>query len=129
MNLCYYALEMASQLKEKGYQIALASSSVSRIVDALLASQDLLSFFDHKICGNQVELVKPAPDIYLKTLEQANCLPSEAIAFEDSATGVQAARNAKVPVCLIGSDVKTSIEKDVPIFDNLEQAYLALFGK
>lgn len=128
VNLCYYALEMASQLKENGYQIALASSSVNSIVDALLASQDLLSFFDYKISGNQVESVKPAPDIYLKTLEQANCLPSEAIAFEDSVMGVQAALNAGVQVCFIDQNEQSTGEPDVLVFKNLHLAYQQLFS-
>jgi putative hydrolase of the HAD superfamily len=43
---------------------------------------------------------KPKPDLYLKALEQLNVRADEAMAFEDSPNGVEAANAAGIAVVL-----------------------------
>lgn len=45
-------------------------------------------------CGDVVKAKKPAPDIYTYALDQLRCAPGDAVAFEDSANGLAAARAA-----------------------------------
>jgi beta-phosphoglucomutase-like phosphatase (HAD superfamily) len=54
----------------------------------------LLGFFDVLVCADDVERTKPAPDLYLSALLRLGVTASEAIAFEDSAHGVEAAKLA-----------------------------------
>jgi HAD superfamily hydrolase (TIGR01509 family) len=50
------------------------------------------------VAGDQVPRKKPAPDVYLACLEQLGLKPGEAIAIEDSAVGIAAARGAGLAV-------------------------------
>ncbi|WP_028125462.1 HAD family hydrolase [Eremococcus coleocola] len=51
-----------------------------------------------------VENVKPFPDIYKKTLLEENLAPTEAIIFEDSVPGINAAESAGVFVVAVNSE-------------------------
>jgi putative hydrolase of the HAD superfamily len=45
-------------------------------------------------CGDEVSRVKPAPDVYLLALDRLGVPPGRAVAVEDSAHGVAAAKAA-----------------------------------
>ena len=90
-------LPLLRAAKSAGLKLAIASTTTSANVDALLqanlgAARDLA--FDVIACGDQVPVKKPAPDIYRLVLASLR-LPSEAcIAFEDSLNGLRAAKAA-----------------------------------
>ncbi len=54
--------------------------------------------------GDVVPHKKPAPDIYLWVLEKLGVAPNEAIAIEDSAPGLAAARGAGLTTLITVSD-------------------------
>lgn len=54
--------------------------------------------------GDAVPRKKPAPDIYLWVLEKLGVAPNEAIAIEDSAPGLAAARGAGLTTLITVSD-------------------------
>jgi HAD superfamily hydrolase (TIGR01509 family) len=90
-------LPLLRAAKDAGLRLAIASTTTSANVDALLqanlgAARDIA--FDVIACGDQVAVKKPAPDIYRLTLSSLR-RPSEAcIAFEDSLNGLRAAKAA-----------------------------------
>jgi HAD superfamily hydrolase (TIGR01509 family) len=83
-----------SEAKRRGLRLAVASSSERSWVEHHLARFTLLGFFDVLVCADDVERTKPAPDLYLSALLRLGVTASEAIAFEDSAHGVEAAKLA-----------------------------------
>lgn len=94
---------------EAGLTIALATSSTKKWVTTHLTKLDLISYFDYLITQDMVEHVKPAPDLFLKTLEVLDIEPDEAIIFEDSLNGLIAALEAKVPTVIIPNPVTESL--------------------
>jgi putative hydrolase of the HAD superfamily len=54
-----------------------------------LGELGLLNYFKVIITGDDVEKVKPAPDLYVKAIEILNIHSTEAVAFEDSLNGLQ----------------------------------------
>ena len=88
--------------------IAALDSSVKKIVvtsaskvsaTAVLEHHDILWRFDGLVSSDDVELVKPAPDPYLKALKSLGFGPSDCLAIEDSIVGIQSAQSAGL-VCL-----------------------------
>lgn len=53
--------------------------------------------------GDQVDNGKPAPDIYLKACRDSGVIPTEAVAIEDSPTGIAAAQAAGLFVYALGN--------------------------
>ena len=90
-------LPLLRAAKSAGLKLAIASTTTSANVDALLqanlgSARDMA--FDVIACGDQVPVKKPAPDIYRLSLASLR-LPAEAcVAFEDSLNGLRAAKAA-----------------------------------
>lgn len=77
-----------------GLKIGLASSSSRKWVMGHLQRLGLDSYFDNIRTSDDVQLVKPHPELYLSVLNGLGLQASEAIALEDSPIGVQAAKHA-----------------------------------
>jgi putative hydrolase of the HAD superfamily len=76
------------------FVLTLASSGEKEIVEFVLDKFGLQNYFEIVISGNDVEKVKPNPDIYLKNVEKLGLDKKECIAIEDSQTGLRAAKAA-----------------------------------
>ncbi|WP_339230347.1 HAD family hydrolase [Oceanobacillus sp. FSL K6-2867] len=101
--------EYLEDARKKGLTIALATSSTNKWVTAHLNNLNLASYFDYFITQDMVEHIKPAPDLFLKTLEILKLKPHEAIVFEDSLNGLIAALEAKIPTVVIPNPVTASL--------------------
>lgn len=73
---------------------AVASNSPRVLLDQALAVGGFASLPAVTVAADEVENPKPAPDLYLTACSRLGVAPAEALALEDSATGVQAARAA-----------------------------------
>ena len=83
---------------EAGWQLAVASTSAEESVRAVLESvvgKDMAAHFE-VLAGDIVPKKKPAPDIYLLTLERLQVSPDRALIVEDSRNGLLAAVAAGV---------------------------------
>ena len=89
-------LEVLKWARGQGIKIGLASSSTRPLVDKALEYLGVKKYFDYTVSGNEVKSKKPAPDVYLKVLEQAGVEAFHAVAVEDSRAGVEAARGAGI---------------------------------
>lgn len=83
--------------------IAVASNTSRSLLTAALDAAGLLGAFDAIVAGDDVAEPKPAPDIYIRACDLLEVEPSETIAFEDSPSGVAAARVAGLHVIGIPS--------------------------
>jgi len=93
IELCSGVYQVIDRFRGKK-TLAVASSSHEKEVHAILEAHDLLDSFSHIVCGDMVARQKPDPEIYLKTCTLMEIAPEHALAFEDSAHGLRAAKNA-----------------------------------
>lgn len=100
-------LRLLKSAREKGLQLAIATTTTPENVTALLSSTiaaDAADWFDCIAAGDGVRAKKPASDIYFYCLEQLQIEPGQCLAFEDSAHGVQAAVGAGIKTVVTVSD-------------------------
>ena len=92
-----------TEAKRRSMKLAIASSSSHSWVDTHLTRLGLIQQFDKIICGDDVApgRTKPKPDLFLKALEHLNVRANEAMIFEDSPNGVEAANAAGIAVVLV----------------------------
>ncbi|MCM3112385.1 HAD family hydrolase [Lederbergia lenta] len=102
-------VEYLADAREAGLTIALATSSTREWVTTHLTNLNLISYFDHLITKDDVDRVKPAPDLFLKTIEVLGIEPHETVVFEDSLNGLIAALEAKIPTVVIPNPVTESL--------------------
>lgn len=79
-----------------GLKIGLASSSSCRWVTGHLTRLGLDGCFDCIRGSDDVERVKPYPELYLSVLHALGVRADEALALEDSPIGIQAAKSAGI---------------------------------
>jgi beta-phosphoglucomutase len=84
--------------KHRDIPKAVASNAEPANVDFLLEGAGLRPYFRVVVDGHQVARPKPYPDIYLRAAGLLGLPPSECLVFEDSHSGVQAARAAGMQV-------------------------------
>lgn len=74
--------------------MGVATNAERANVDFILDGSGLRSYFRVVLDGEQVQRAKPDPEIYLRAAELLGVTPRNSIVFEDSYTGVEAARAA-----------------------------------
>ena len=94
-------VEALTYLKEKGYPLAIASSTKTETVTKQLTDAGIVDFFTLIVGGNMVSRSKPAPDIFLKATELLKVEPGECLVIEDSYNGIKAAYAAGIPVVMV----------------------------
>lgn len=81
--------------------LAVASNTPRELVVQALAASGLGRYFDVVVTAEEVLNPKPAPDIYVAACRELAVTPSEAVALEDSALGMAAARQAGLTVIAV----------------------------
>jgi len=74
--------------------LAIASGGHRELVEATLNALDIIGMFDAIICAEDYARGKPFPDPFLLAAERIGILPADCLVFEDSPTGIQAAKAA-----------------------------------
>lgn len=83
-----------SFFQQKEVKVALASSSVYAIIDAVLDKLALRDVFQVVYSAEDEQYGKPHPGVYLTTAHKLAVIPRTCIALEDSVNGVVAAKAA-----------------------------------
>ncbi len=79
-----------------GLPCSVASSSSHRWVNGWLEKLGLRHHFANLSTRDNVEHIKPAPDLFLHAAEKLGVSPEEAVIFEDSLNGLRAAQAAGI---------------------------------
>ena len=88
------AMDMIAAIRETGVPFALATSAKAAWAGQRLEIMGISDAFDEILTGDIVTAHKPNPEIYLKATQALDVNPAEALAIEDSPSGIRAARDA-----------------------------------
>jgi beta-phosphoglucomutase len=86
--------EFLQELDQAEIRLAVASSGSNGRVNDILVSLDLRNYFRAIVTGDQVTHGKPDPAIFLMASDRLGVSPAETLVFEDSVSGVKAAKAA-----------------------------------
>lgn len=103
-------LELLDQAEEAGILLAIGSSSGHLWISTLVDGLGIKERFDTIVTFDDVELAKPAPDIYLKVLENLGVAPENALVLEDSVNGALAARRAGIRVVAVPTSISAHLD-------------------
>lgn len=122
------ALGFLEYLKQRDYRICLCTNNATAIVDHILKKKQLEGYFDYVITSQQVTKAKPNPQMYLKALEEIALDPDHCVVFEDTESGVLAAKNAGIDVIVVSEkDKKKFADCNMIIRDFSDQRLYELF--
>ena len=91
--------------KEKGLELAIASSSSRNWVLGWIEKLELSKYFSEFVNRDDVEKIKPDPELFLTAAKSLGIHPSEALIFEDSENGLKAATAAGIPCAIITNSI------------------------
>jgi HAD superfamily hydrolase (TIGR01509 family) len=114
------AMELVARLRGRT-RLGLASNSPRMLVDTALATAGLIGAFDAIVTSDDVEHAKPEPDLYLLACERLGVAPGEALALEDSASGVTAAKAAGLSCIAVPQFAETDVSAADRVIDSLEE--------
>ncbi len=99
-------LDFMEEVKNRGLSLALVTNAPEENVEAILLALELGEFFDEVVLSDEVGPVKPDPAPYRAALDKLGVHPEEALAFEDSTSGIASAVGAGIPTVGIASTQK-----------------------
>lgn len=114
------AIELVERLRGR-VPLALASNSGRVLVETALATARLTDAFDAVVTSDDVEHGKPAPDIYLRACALLGVRPEDALALEDSPTGIAAAKAAGLACIGVPQFAETDLSAADRVIDSLEE--------
>jgi len=110
-------------LKEKNQPIALGSASKN--ARPILEKTGIIHYFDAIVDGNDVTNAKPDPEVFLIAAQLLGTKAEDAIVFEDSVAGVQAANIGKMISIGIGEEKTLHEAKYIfEDFTHIEYAFI-----
>ncbi len=102
--------EMLSEAHARSMPCAIASSSDRHWVEWNLERLSLKHHFSAIITADEVEQVKPHPDLFIAALASLQLQANEAIGFEDSPNGISAARSAGILIIGIPNQLTRQLD-------------------
>jgi HAD superfamily hydrolase (TIGR01509 family) len=89
--------------REQGMRVALVTNAPEENVEAIMLALKLRDFFDTVVLADEVGAVKPDPAPYRAALKKVDVAAKEALAFEDSVSGISSSVAAGIPTVGITS--------------------------
>jgi HAD superfamily hydrolase (TIGR01509 family) len=114
------AVQLVERLRGQ-VALGLASNSARSLVDAALVSAALADCFQAIVTADDVARPKPAPDIYLLACARLGVSPADALALEDSAPGIAAAKAAGLTCIAVPQFAETDVSVADRVIDSLEE--------
>lgn len=117
----HHALQIC---KQASLPVAVASSSPMVLIEAVVDKLELSEHFDHIYSAQFEPYGKPHPGVFLKVAEHFGVPPQQCLVFEDSLSGVLAAKAARMQCVAVPEPaLKTnpSIQIADVVLDSLEE--------
>jgi HAD superfamily hydrolase (TIGR01509 family) len=89
-------IEFLEEVRGRGLAISLVTNAPRKNVGAVLRGLGLESYFDSMVLAEEVGIGKPDPEPYRTALRKLGVRAGEAIAFEDSTSGIASAVGASI---------------------------------
>lgn len=105
-------------------RLALATSGHDRYINAALPVTGLTDAFEAIVTGDDVELGKPDPEIYLAAAEKLGVPPGSCLALEDAPHGVRSAKAAGMVCIAIPNEMTRALpglDESDAVLDDLGQ--------
>jgi len=114
------AVELVERLRGR-MPLGLASNSPRYLVDAALQSAGFSDAFEAVVSSDDVTHHKPAPDLYLLACERLGVIPTDALALEDTASGIASAKAAGLTCIAVPQFAETDVSAADRVIASLEE--------
>ncbi|RYC71248.1 HAD family hydrolase [Spirosoma sordidisoli] len=118
-------VDFLKALKAAGIRTAVATSAPVENLELVIDALELRPYFDALMNESMVSHPKPDPEIYQKAMQQLGVDPADSVVFEDSMTGIQAARAAGAQVVGVATtlsfdDLRSFVDDSIHDFTDMD---------
>lgn len=113
-------LDFMEEGRRRNMKVALVTNAPGTNVPIVLAALGIKRYFDEVVLADEVGAGKPDPAPYTAALQRFGLDPEEALAFEDSPSGIASATGAGIPTVGIASTQKPDLLLDAGAFVTAE---------
>ena len=92
-------IETLDKLTKAGVKVVITSNNIRPVLNRQVAKQGIAEYIDDIVSVEDVENVKPAPDIALVALQRYNIKPEEALVVGDATLDMDMGREAGCHLC------------------------------
>ncbi|MBN7811393.1 HAD family phosphatase [Algoriphagus sp. H41] len=110
-------------LRKAGFKTAVATSAPFANLELIAGKLDLFPHLESALASEHVGKHKPDPEVYLKSAKNISLEPHQCLVFEDSFSGVSAAKNAGMKVVGV---LSSHSREELPVCDFYIENYLDL---
>ena len=97
-------------LSAQGYRMAIATTKIKSLLDAIIEKLGWSTYFEVTIGGDQVDKVKPEPDIFILAMQQLQANSDECLVIGDTVNDILGARAAGMEVVAVTSPFGVAAE-------------------
>ena len=123
--------ETLAGLGARGLKPAVATSTERARAERLMLRSQTPDCFAAVVCGDEVPVRKPAPDLFVEAARRVGCAPHECLVIEDTDVGIEAARRAGMRAVFV-LDMKPLVGETVSYvagqFDGLREFLAVAVG-
>lgn len=101
-----------------GKKLALASSSMNRVIHASLEKLGFIEYFQVITSAEDEEFGKPHPGVFISAAKKMSVSPEKCLVLEDSINGLIAARAARMK-CILIPEQSTAYKKESVLADRI----------
>jgi putative hydrolase of the HAD superfamily len=94
-------IEFANFLKSKNIKLVLVTNSDLQVTEGIIEKLKIKKYFDMILTADDVDLPKPAPDIYNLAITKLGISKNKILVFEDSVNGARAAELADLNTIVV----------------------------
>lgn len=116
-------LEFLTMLKSNNFKTGVATSAPLLNLELIAGKLNLYPHFESTFASEHVNKHKPDPEVYLKSASKLEVAPDRCVVFEDSFSGVMAAKNAGMKVVGV---LSSHGKEDLPTCDLYIEDYSKL---
>jgi HAD superfamily hydrolase (TIGR01509 family) len=109
-----------SQLKAKGYKLAVASNSIRQTVELLMNKSNLDKYLEFYLSNEDVQSSKPNPEIYDSAIKKLGLHPHECLILEDNPNGIKAAQESGAHLMIINDIQEVNFVNIVKHIERIE---------
>lgn len=106
------AINLLDYAKKNHIKLGIASSNSRELIEVVLKSHNIHSYFDTIVTSCEAKKGKPAPDVYLMAAKNLNIANERCLVFEDVPAGIKAGLAANMRVCAIEDDFSMKAKKE-----------------
>jgi 2-phosphoglycolate phosphatase len=108
--------QLLRQLKNKGYQLAVASNRPTRFSLILIRHLKIERYFSYLLCADRLKHGKPHPEILKRIMTKFAVSPKQTLYVGDMHIDAQAGRRAKIKTVIVttGSSTRAQVLKQKP---------------